>query len=92
MRRYIVLSGEKYFPIINAALGFGYDVFDNTTYVDSICIVKNKYGFISYTFFRYQKDRDIIVDIRNQLTDKEIDRLLILMSIMGNEEAFSTLF
>ena len=92
MRRYIILSGEKYFPIMNTALGFGYDVFDNTTHVDSICIVKNKYGFISYSFFHYGIKRDIIVDIRKQLTDKEIDRLLILMSIMGNEEAFSTLF
>lgn len=92
MRRYIVLSGGKYFPIINAALGFGYDVFDNTTHVDSMCIVKDKYGFISYTFFHYDIKRNIIVDIRKQLTDKEIDRLLILMSIMGNEEAFSTLF
>ena len=92
MRRYIVLSGGKYFPIINAALGFGYNVFDKPTRIDSICIVKNKYGFITYSFFHYDIKRNIIVDIRKQLTDKETDRLLILMSIMGNEEAFSTLF
>ena len=92
MRRYIVLSGEKYFPIMNTALGFNYDVFNKSSYVDSICIVKNEHGFISYTHFHYGIERDIIVDIRKQLTDKEIDRLLILMSIMGNEEAFSTLF
>lgn len=92
MRRYIVLSGEKYLPIMNVAFGFGYDAFNKSSYVDSICIVKNEHGFISYTNFHYGIERDIIVDIRKQLTDKEIDRLLILMSIMGNEEAFSTLF
>lgn len=92
MRRYVVLSGERYFPIISAALGFSYNVLHNATHLDSICIVKNKYGFISYTFFHYSIKRDIIVDIRKQLTDKEIDKLLTLMSIMGNEEAFSTLF
>lgn len=92
MRRYIVLSGEKYFPIMNAALGFNYDVFNESNHADSICIVKNKYGFITYSFFHYDIKRNIIVDIRNQLTDKEVDRLLILMNIMGNKEAFSTLF
>lgn len=92
MRRYIVLSGGEYFPIINAALGLGYEVFNKSSHVDSICIVKDKNGLVSFTFFHYDIKRKIIVDIRKQLTDKEIDRLLILMSIMGNEEAFSTLF
>ena len=92
MRRYIVLSGERYFPIMNIALGLGNDVISTSILINSICIVKNKYGFISYTFFHYDIKRDTIVDIRKQLTDKEIDRLLILMNIMGNEEAFSTLF
>lgn len=92
MRRYIVLSGEKYFPVINAVLGLGYNVIDKSTHTDSICIVKNKYGFITYSFFHYEIKRDIIVDIRKQLTDKEIDKLLTLMNIMGNKEAFSTLF
>ena len=92
MKRYIVLSGEKYFPIINATFGFTYGLLTEMTHVDSIYIVKNKYGFITYSFFKYYIEGDIIVDIRKQLTDKEIDRLLILMSIMGNEEAFSTLF
>lgn len=92
MRRYIVLSGEKYLPIMNASFGFNYDVFNKSSYVDSICIIKNEYGFISYTYFHYGIERNIIVDIRKQLTDKEIDKLLILMNIMGNKEAFNTLF
>lgn len=92
MRRYIVLSGEKYLPIINAALGFGYDVFNKSSHVDSICIVKDKHGLVSFTFFHCDIKRNIIVDIRKQLTDKEIDKLLTLMSIMGNKEAFNTLF
>ena len=90
MRHYIVLSGEKYLPILNYV--FGRNKFTKYSYFDSICIVKDKHGLVSFTFFHYDIKRNIIVDIRNQLTNKEIDRLLILMSIMGNEEAFSTLF
>lgn len=92
MRRMVVLSGERYFPIMNTALGLGPDIFNRKNYVDSICIVKNESGFISSSFFRYQKDRNIIVDIRKQLTDREIEKLLTLISIMGTKAAFDTLF
>lgn len=92
MRRIIVLSGERYFPIMNAALGLGPNIFNNKSHVDSICIVKNKYGFISSSFFHYDIKRNIIVDIRKQLTDREIERLLTLMTIMGTKAAFDTLF
>lgn len=89
MRRMIVLSGERYFDIINNI--FGREI-TNTEYIDSICIVKNKYGFISYTFFHYDKKRRIIIDIRKQLTDKEVNKLLVLINIMGTKEALNTLF
>lgn len=89
MHRIIVLSGQEYFSIINAA--FGKEI-ANLIHANSICISKNKYGLISYTFFQFHNNPHIITDIKKRLTKKEIEKLLILMNIMGTKAAFNTLF